>query len=151
MAQGRAVTDEAIEKLLGALRVGMTRRAAAGVAGFSKTTLYRMLDNDPDGTLVTAMEKAEAQAEATYSTIVANAAADPKNWTAAAWWLERRHPQDYAKRDKVEMSGPDGGPIESRDVTALPDHERQALAAAIRSHLRGEGEPAGGPPATGEG
>jgi hypothetical protein len=141
VAQGRAVTDEAIENLLKALALGMTRRAAAAAAGFSKTTLYRMLENDADGTLVTAIEKAEGQAEATYSTIVANAAADPKNWTAAAWWLERRHPQDYSKRDKVEMSGPDGGPIESRDVTSLPDHERQALAAAIRSHLRGQEEP----------
>jgi hypothetical protein len=129
----------------------MTRRAAAAAAGFSKTTLYRMLDNDTDGTLVTAMEKAEGQAEAAYSTIVANAAADPKNWTAAAWWLERRHPADYAKRDKVEMSGPDGGPIESRDVTALPDHERLALAEAIRSHLRGEAQSARRPSGTREG
>lgn len=103
MAQGRAVTGEAIEKLLQGLRLGMTRRAASGFAGFSKTTLYRMLEND-DGTLGTEMEKAEAMAEATYSTIVANAAADPKNWTAAAWWLERRHPSDYARREKVEIT-----------------------------------------------
>jgi hypothetical protein len=150
VSQGRAVTDEHIDRLLGALRLGMTRRAAAGVAGFSKTTLYRMLENDPDGTLGTAMEKAEAEAEATYSTIVANAAADPKNWTAAAWWLERRHPADYAKRDKVEMTGKDGGPIDHREVTSLPDHERQALAEAIRRHLRGEEGPVRDPAASGE-
>ena len=23
---------------------------------------------------------------------------DPKNWTACAWLLERRHPQDYSRR-----------------------------------------------------
>lgn len=142
MAQGRAITDENIEKLLNGLRHGLTRRAAAGAAGFSKTTLYRMLNDDPDGTLVTAMEKAEAEAEATYSTIIANAAADPKNWTAAAWWLERRHPQEYARREKVEMTGKDGGPLEHRDVSSLPDHEREALAEAIRRHLGGSEEPA---------
>jgi hypothetical protein len=151
MAQGRAVTTEAIEKMLDALRLGMTRRAASGAAGFSKSTLYRMLENDTDGTLLTAIEKAEAQAEATYSTIVANAAADPKNWTAAAWWLERRHPADYAKREKVEMTGKDGGPIDHRNVTALPDHERQALADAIRAHLRGEATPEPSPAGDREG
>lgn len=152
MAQGREVTEEHIEKLLGALRLGMTRRAACGAAGFSKSTLYRMLDDehDPEGTLRTAIENAEAQAEATYSTIVANAAADPKNWTAAAWWLERRHPAEYAKRERVEMTGKDGGPIDHRSVSTLRDHEREALANAIRDHLRGEAEPAPSPAGAGE-
>lgn len=151
MAQGRQVTDENIERLLKGLRLGMTRRAASGYAGFSKTTLYRMLEHD-DGTLVTAMEKAEAEAEATYSAIVARAAEEPKNWTAAAWWLERRHPEDYAKRERVEMTGADGGPIDTRDLSAaIPDHERQALAAAIRAHLRGEEEPAPSAEVAGEG
>jgi hypothetical protein len=103
-----------------------------------KTTLYRMLDRD-DGTLVTAIEKAEGEAEATYTKIVADAAV--KNWTAAAWWLERRRPDDFARRERVEMTGKDGGPIDTRNLSTLPDHERRALADAIRSHLRGEGEP----------
>lgn len=137
MAQGRAVTDESTEKLLKGLRLGMTRRAASAFAGFSRTTLYRMIDKD-DGTLVTAIEKAEGEAEAEFSAIVAREAAVPKNWTAAAWWLERRHPSDYARRERVEMSGPDGGPIDHRDVGALPDHEKQALAEAIRDHLRSQ-------------
>lgn len=136
-----AVTDARVEKLLYGLRMGMTRRAASGYAGFSKSTLYRMLEDDPEGTFGTALENAEAEAEATYSAIIAREAAIPKNWTAAAWWLERRHPADYARREKVEMTGKDGGPIEHADITALPDHERQALAEAIRSHLRGEEEP----------
>lgn len=134
MAQGRAVTEETTDKLLAALRLGMTRRAAAAAAGIGKSTLYRMLGNDQDGTLGTLIEKAEGEAEATFSAIVANAAADPKNWTAAAWWLERRHPADYAKRERVEMTGPDGGPIESRDVTGtLSDTD---LRAALREAER---------------
>ena len=151
MAQGRQVTDDNIERLLKGLRLGMTRRAAAGFAGFSKTTLYRMLEQD-DGTLGTAMEKAEAEAEATYSAIVARAAEEPKNWTAAAWWLERRHPQDYGKRERVEMTGANGGPIDTRDLSAaLSDHEREALASAIRAHLEGEDAPARSAEGTGEG
>ena len=140
-----AITDTKVDRLLEGLKVGMTRRAACAAAGISKTSLYRMLENDPDGTFGTLIENAEGEAEAAFSEIIAKATLDPKNWTAAAWWLERRHPQDYARRDKVEMTGKDGGPIESRTVSELPDHERAALADAIRAHLRGEAEPARDP------
>jgi len=142
---GGAVTDERMERLFQALRVGMTRRAASAVAGFSKSTFYRMLEDDPDGTFGTAIEKAEADAEAAYTEVIAKATIDTKNWTAAAWWLERRRPQDFARRDKVEMTGKDGGPIDHRDVSKLQDHERQALADAIRAHLRSEEEAAPSP------
>jgi cation transport regulator ChaC len=100
----RHITDKRTQVLLEGLRHGMTRRAAAGVAGFSKSTLYRMLDEDTDGTLRDLIERAEADAEATYSELVARAAMDPKNWTAAAWWLERRRHEDYSRREKVEMT-----------------------------------------------
>ena len=147
--QGRAVTDDQIERLLAGLRNGLTRRAASGAAGFSKTTLYRMIEHD-DGTLVPAIEKAEAEAEATYTALVATAALNPKNWTAAAWWLERRRPDEFGRRERVEMTGKDGGPIDHRSISSLSDHERQALAEAIRSHLRGEEEPASDPAPAGE-
>jgi hypothetical protein len=147
--QGRAVTDEAIERLLKGLSLGMTRTAAAAHAGFSRTTLYRMIANDADGTLVTAIEKAEDSAEGTYTGIIAQAA--DKNWQAAAWWLERRRPAEFARRERLEMTGKDGGPIDHRSVSELPDHERAALAEAIRSHLRSQPEPAPRPAPAGEG
>jgi CTP-dependent riboflavin kinase len=52
--------------------------------------------------LLDAVEIAEAQAEATYSRIVAEASTE--SWQAAAWWLERRKHEDYARRDKSEMT-----------------------------------------------
>ena len=110
----------------------MSRRAAAAHAGMHHSTFYRMLAGD--ATLATEVEKAEDQAKGTYEAVIAKAV--DKNWQAAAWWLERRHPAEYARREKVEMTGKDGGPIESRTVTDLPDHERRALAEAIRGHLR---------------
>ena len=45
------------EALLGALRLGNTRGAAAAVAEIDRTTLWRMLD---DATFRNAVEKAEA-------------------------------------------------------------------------------------------
>jgi hypothetical protein len=102
MRQGKAVTSAQTDRLLDGLRKGMTRRAACAYAGFSRTTFYRMLDADK-GTLVTAIEKAEGEAEAVYTALVAKAAMDPKSWTAAAWWLERRHPDDFGRKDRVEL------------------------------------------------
>lgn len=49
-------------------------------------------------------------------------------WTAAAWWLERRLPQRYARR--VELTGAEGGPI------AVEDRARE-LADELRSFLAG--------------
>lgn len=62
-------------------------------------TFYRMLK---DVTFVTEVEKAEGEAEGTYTAIVAKAS--EKNWTAAAWWLERRRSADYARHERVDMT-----------------------------------------------
>lgn len=95
------MTPERTAALLNGLRLGMTRRAAAGAVGISHTTFYTMCE---DVTFLAAVEKAEAEAEARYQGLVARAAEDPKTWQAAAWWLERRRHQDYALRAKVDMT-----------------------------------------------
>lgn len=94
------LTTARIEAILNALRTGCTRRAAAAVGGISHQTLYNWMAADL--TLVDAIERAEGEAEATFTAIVAQSA--PKSWQAAAWWLERRKFGDYARHDKVDMS-----------------------------------------------
>lgn len=92
------LTEPRIEAALDGLRHGMTRTAAAGAAKVTRATFYRWLD---DETFRDEVEKAEAQAEAAYTTVIAGSVS--KNWQAAAWWLERRRHQDYGRRDSVEM------------------------------------------------
>jgi hypothetical protein len=94
------LTDARIEAILNALRTGCTRRAAAAVGGIHHSTLYEWMDHDP--TLADTIERAEGEAEATFTAIVAKAAIT--SWQASAWWLERRKHQDFARREKVEMS-----------------------------------------------
>lgn len=94
------MTDARVEAILNALRQGCTRRAAAAVGGISHQTLYNWMDADL--TLVGAIERAEGEAEATFTAIVAKAAVT--SWQASAWWLERRKYQDFARHDKVDMS-----------------------------------------------
>jgi hypothetical protein len=87
------------EAILNALRTGCTRRAAAAVGGISTATFYRMLESE---TFQDAVEKAEGEAEATFTAAVA--AAVPKSWQAAAWWLERRKHMDFAQHSRIDMN-----------------------------------------------
>ena len=123
-------SDVRLEVLLGALRAGNTRRAAAAYAEVSHETFYRWFNDDI--TFRDAVEKAEADAEARAVAIVIRAA-QGGTWQAAAWWLERRRQDTYALKAKVELSGPDGGPIQTEEV--MDDHERIALRKAIDAEL----------------
>jgi transposase-like protein len=98
MARRSALGTERSQAAIEAIRMGCTREAAAGVAGVTRSTFYRWMD---DGTFRDEIEKAEHQAEAAYTMAVQQAV--PKNWQAAAWWLERRRHQQYGRKDQVEV------------------------------------------------
>jgi hypothetical protein len=99
MGRHSKISEPRTEAALHALRMGCTRDAAAGVAGVGRSTFYRWLE---DGTFRDEVEKAEHMAEAAYTYSVQ--AAVPKNWQAAAWWLERRRHESYGRRDRVELA-----------------------------------------------
>ena len=101
MAGRRPISSERASAILTGLEMGMTRRAAAGAADIAVSTFYDMLK---DPMFSEAVEKAESRAEARYTAIVMRAAEEPKNWTAAAWWLERRKHLDYGRKDRVDLS-----------------------------------------------
>lgn len=138
-------TEERQAVIVEALQKGYTRAAAAAAARMTYQTLREWEKDDAE--FSEALEKAEGVAQ---GRLIDKIAAD-KSWQSAAWQLERRWPKDFGRREAVEMTGKDGGPIDHRDITNLPDHERKALADAIRSHLRGQREPAPDPASTSEG
>lgn len=96
------LSDQRVEAILRALRAGCTRRAASAMGGIHHSTFYEWINHDP--TLADAVEKAENEAEAYFTSVVTRATQDPKTWTAAAWWLERRKFADYARRERVDMT-----------------------------------------------
>jgi hypothetical protein len=60
-----------------------------------------------------------ARADAKVGAIAAIRSAMPEDWRAALAFLERRHPQEWGRRTAHEVSGPEGGSIESKsDVGA---------------------------------
>jgi len=56
-----------------------------------------------DPTFSEQVEKAEADAEVRFVTKVASASEE--TWQAAAWWLERRRPDDFKQQHAQQISG----------------------------------------------
>lgn len=94
-------TPEREARLLEALRAGNTRKDASLYAGLEQHTFQRWVLADAH--FAQAVEKAEADAVVRNVAQIAKAAQEG-TWQAAAWWLERRRPEDYGRRDRVEIT-----------------------------------------------
>lgn len=109
------LTDDGRARLLDAIRAGHTRQDAARAAGIGVSTLFRYLQDGRASKsgrwreLWEAVKEAESEAARASVSIIRTAAQE--NWTAAAWWLERRRPGQWAKRTEHRIAGHDGGPI----------------------------------------
>lgn len=126
---------------------GVPREQAFLAADVNRATFYRWLQAaDGDGPNAAtcrdfrdALEKAEARAEANLLEIIEQAAADPRNWTAAAWTLERRWPDRYGRRMALEHKGQiKTGP--AYDLSKLTTGELEAFLA-LASKAEGDDPP----------
>jgi hypothetical protein len=110
-------TPEREAVLLQALRVGNYVETAAQYAGISKETYYNWLaygeaGKPPFKDFLDKVAEAHAHAEIASLTRIQKAAEDG-NWFAAAWILERRFPERWARKDHLihEGGGEDAAPI----------------------------------------
>lgn len=81
-----------------------------------------------------AVKEAEAKAEVLAVGRIQQAAASG-TWTASAWYLERKYPDRWGRKDhlRTEVSGPGGGPVEiDAEAAALAflDERASRLAEA---------------------
>lgn len=127
-------TPEAIKLLLAAISVGGTLKEACASAKIGYSTLFAWLAKEtPESKeLQESIENArDAGTVALLSTIKMAAA---KNWTAAAWILERRHPDRFGRPQRVELTGKDGGAVQvAAQVVLLPApiHDADAWAKSV--------------------
>ena len=61
-----------------------------------------------------AVKRAEAQAITRNVAIIQKASHD--TWQAAAWWLERKFPQEWGKKERHELTGEGGQPLVPRSM-----------------------------------
>jgi transposase len=128
------LTPEVQEKIVQALHVGMYHKQAAAFAGISVSSFYAWIakgEQDDEQGLDTpfarfrhAVEGAEAKGEAELLGLITLAART--SWQAAAWRLERKHPEKWARR------GP-GSEITPQMLHEALDEELVDLENELRS------------------
>ena len=124
MARPTKFTQATVERLIQAIRLGATYELASKSAGISYQTFneWRAGRLFPKGTtadqkreFVEAIEKAEGDAAVQWLAKIEKAASDGE-WTAAAWKLERRYPNEYGRK-VVELNGNADRPLTVRITT----------------------------------
>jgi hypothetical protein len=134
--RGRPLTlsQQVIDDLVAGIRVGLSTNAAAARANVPDTTLRHWLavgEQHPDsihGELVRAMANARATGELVLLAKIQRAS--ESDWKAAAWILERRHPESYARVNRHEVSGPTPGAPVALAVSSWADLVRRAQEPA---------------------
>lgn len=131
MGRVTILTEEVQDRMCEAIRLGNYAPTAAEYAGIGVSTHYQWLEKGKQGVTpyaeyAEAIKKAEADAEVRNVALIQEAA--KKNWTAAAWYLERKHYDKWGRRDRnqIELTGKDGAPIEMTQVDS-----RAALLAML--------------------
>lgn len=109
MARPSKYSEELAAAICKDIERGNTLRVSAIVNGISYETLNEWRKAKPE--FQQAVAKAEGEAERLHvGNIVREATAG--QWTASAWWLERRRHDDWRKPvERQEISGPEGGPL----------------------------------------
>ncbi|MDR3606246.1 MAG: hypothetical protein P4M08_02570 [Oligoflexia bacterium] len=119
------LTEELIDKLAVVIRHGAYIETAAAFCGVHKDSLYRWLKmaasdeaTELHHKLNDALKRAMAEAEVRDLSVI-NKAAQEGIWQAAAWRLERKHPERWGRQARLEVqhSGVEGQPIEITDRT----------------------------------
>jgi hypothetical protein len=97
----KALDPSKVERLLQGIKLGLPFVHACARAGISEDTFARWRKQSAD--FAEAVKNAEAEAIARNVTLIQKAAGT--SWQAAAWWLERRHPNDFARTERLQHGG----------------------------------------------
>ena len=106
-----------MESLMNALIAGNTVRNACELSKVSESAFYRWMqeaEHADEGSLVKEFREKVRHAIATaeHRNVMVIQQAARKNWGAAAWYLERRRPQEWGRSDRLAIGGdPNGVPI----------------------------------------
>lgn len=90
-------------KIIALLTNGSSRRMAAKYVRCASSTITRTAARDP--AFAEQIAVAEQNAEIDALRAVRNAARNQRYWRAAAWLLERRNPDDFARRPPNVITG----------------------------------------------
>lgn len=118
-------SSEKTEEICKHLETGLRREDAWEFVGISEATFYEWLKK-PE--FSESIKKAELKNKQRNIVIIQNAA--KKTWQASAWWLERRFPEEFALKQRLEHTGKNGGPIATVDVSRIKSARNLTTIAA---------------------
>lgn len=117
-------SSEKTEEICKHLETGLNREDAITLSDVSETQFYVWLKK-PE--FAESIKKAETKNKQRNIIIIQNAA--KQTWQASAWWLERKHPEEFALKQRLEHTGKNGGPIATVDFTKLKSARNLATIA----------------------
>lgn len=109
------LTAEVVNVVCDRVAQGVPKKYAAQAAGIGESTLYEYLARDME--FAERMKKAEADAVMRNVEVVQVAA--KTNWTAAAWWLERRYAKEFGRKDQLALSEGEAGEAAREAIEAI--------------------------------
>jgi hypothetical protein len=110
------LTPAVQQRLVQAVADGNYREAACAYAGIGWSTFSRWMQrgeaarSGPFRELWEAIQEAEAEAE--FRVVGQWQQQIPENWQAARDFLARRYPERWGPKERREVTGKDGGPLE---------------------------------------
>lgn len=93
-------SDETIQGLVDMITIGMTQKDACEILGVHESTFIRWMKNPNFANRIT-----QARTKQKQFMITAVVGAANKDWKAAAWWLERKHPDEFVRKQEIEHTG----------------------------------------------
>jgi len=102
------LTPELQEEVVKRIRAGNYIQVSCEAVGIGVSTYFEWLKKGEEGKkpyteFTEAIKKAESEAQVNYVATVASHATD--QWQAAAWCLERRFPDKWGRRDRLDIKG----------------------------------------------
>lgn len=146
MGRRTKLTPELIEQAAKLISQGNYAQTVFQMLGIPESTWYGWLQRGRESErrnvyseFSEAVKKAEAAAE--LRAVSGIVAAGRRNWTAFAWYLERKYPDRWGRRDKIqqEISGPGGEPFYSKPNLSRLSLEELTFLETIKRKLEEDG------------
>ena len=116
------LTRELIQRAAELVREGNYQKHVAQALGIDKSTWFKWLQEGERGEtrlkreFFDAIKKAEAEAIIRNNARIQSAA---RGWQASAWWLERRYPEEWGRKDRMNIDTGDGIKIQIMKVEGM--------------------------------
>lgn len=128
-----------VKGIITSLAGGMLRTDAVILANISYETFADWMNKKPE--FSDAVLKAETKSKSLMVNRIRSAS--KKSWTAAAWWLERKFPDEFREKKQVDynLSGSIGiGVIKPVDLSTLTDVQLNKLADGLARRIESKKE-----------